>query len=294
MLGIMDRWPGWAVIIALVGGGQEIFEGEAGLAEWGRAIYDQFPHWHVVASPEAVHGGASVAGSRLFADETGTPVSMRLEQHLHLPVAVRSFRAEAVADWVNAIVHGDPDTAARIGQSLDSFPIHLTRSLDTARDWLRTQTRGFRRCGMMASSGALRLRAHGLEVSSGFRGGYPFEEWFLAPPSDIRSSNALEVALTEFECQGLELDWVSVCWAGDFSWSKDGWAFRQFKGAEWQRVQKAETQEFIRNKYRVLLTRAREGMVIWIPHGSADDRTRPPEWHDATAEFLSRCGAHSL
>jgi hypothetical protein len=294
MLSIMDRLPDWAVIVALVGGGQEIHDGEAGLAEWGRAVREQYPHWEVVASPEALEGGSSVAGSRLFSGSGFGPVTVRREAHLHLPVAVRSFRAQAVADWVNAVVNGNAEEAARVAAQVASFPIRLTRSVDEARRWLRQQTRGFRRCGLLASSGALRLRAHGIEVSSGFRDGFPFEEWFLAGRDDVRSSNRLEVALTEFECQGLELDWVGVCWGGDFAWSQDGWQFRQFKGTSWQSVQKAATREFIRNKYRVLLTRAREGLVIWIPEGSAEDETRPPAWFDLTADFLARCGAAAL
>ncbi len=294
MLSIMDRWSGWAAIFALVGGGQEIFDGEAGLAEWGRAIRDNFPHWRVVASPEAVQGGTSVAGSRLFAEGQQDALSVSFEPHLHLPVSVRSFRAEAVAKWVNAVVQGDATEAANIVTSVSAFPIMLTRSLDQARAWLRQKTRGFRRCGLLASSGALRLRAHGLEVSSGFRGGFPFKDWFLASPTDIRSSNVLEVALTEFECQGLELDWLAVCWGGDFTWSENRWQFRQFKGTVWQQVQKSGTQEFIRNKYRVLLTRAREGMVIWVPEGSAKDETRPLEWLNATTDFILRCGVRQI
>jgi hypothetical protein len=291
MLGIMNRLPDWAVIIALVGGGQEIHDGEAGLAEWGRAVREQFPQWGIVASSEALTGGASVAGSRLFSVGEAGPVQVQQERDLHLPVSVRSFRAQAVAEWVNAVVNGKADEAARIATGVANFPIRLTRSLNAARRGLSDNTRGFRRCGLLASSGALRLRAHGLEVSSGFRDGFPFEEWFLAEPDDVRSSNRLEVALTEFECQGLELDWTGVCWGGDFVWASNGWEFRQFKGSAWQGVQKAGTREFIRNKYRVLLTRAREGIVIWIPEGSLEDETRPPQWFDSTAGYLSRCGA---
>ncbi|MEJ5239319.1 MAG: DUF2075 domain-containing protein [Limisphaera sp.] len=294
MLSIMDRWPDWAVIIALVGGGQEIHDGEAGLAEWGRALRERFPHWEVVASPEALEGGPSVAGSRLFPDGEAGSLSVRQERYLHLPVAVRSFRAQAVAEWVNAVVNGHTEQAAQIAAQVSSFPIKLTRSLDEARRWLKQKTRGYRRCGLLASSGALRLRAHGLEVSSGFRSSFPFQEWFLAEPDDVRSSNWLEVALTEFECQGLELDWVGVCWGGDFTWGGNTWEFRQFRGSTWQSVQKPTTREYIRNKYRVLLTRAREGLVIWVPEGSVEDETRPPEWFDSTAEFLRQCGATDL
>ncbi len=198
MLGIMDRLLDWGVIIALVGGGQEIHDGEAGIAEWGRVLREHYSHWHIIASPEALNGGASVAGSRLFHDGQSGNAAVTLETHLHLPVSIRSFRAEAVAAWVNAVVTGQPEQAATIARQCSQFPIMLTRSLEHSRAWLRRSTRGLRRCGLLASSGALRLRAHGLEVSSGFRGGISLEDWFLASPGDIRSSNVLEVALTEF------------------------------------------------------------------------------------------------
>lgn len=290
----MDRLPDWAVIIALVGGGQVIHDGEAGLAQWRRAVREQFPHWEVVASPEALTGGPSVAGSRLFSGDPPVAITIRQEPHLHLPVGVRSFRAQAAAEWVNAVVQGDADEAARVARQVSNCPIKLTRSLEKARRWLQRQTRGFRRCGLLASSGALRLRAHGIELSSAFRGGFPFEEGGLAAPEDVRSSNRLEVALTEFECQGLELDWVGVRWGGGFVWGRNSWEFRQFKGTSWQSVQKAATREFIRNKYRVLLPRAGAGMVIWTPEGSTENETRPPEWFNLTADFLVGCGASTL
>jgi hypothetical protein len=294
MLAIMDRLPDWAVLTALVGGGQEIHDGEAGLAEWGRALREHFPHWQVWASPEAINGGPSVAGSQLFAGGDRGGNILRINEHLHLPVSVRSFRAEGVAAWVNAVVDGDAVRAMSVANGIPDFPIVLTRSLGRARDWLRRSTRGLRRCGLLASSGALRLRAFGIEVSSGFRGGFSFEDWFLAPPDDIRSSNVLEVALTEFECQGLELDWCGLCWGDDLTWTENGWDFRRLTGSKWQQVLKPVTQEFLRNKYRVLLTRAREGMVIWVPHGDENDVTRDPARLDATAHYLIRCGASSL
>jgi hypothetical protein len=294
MLSIMDRFSDWAVMIALVGGGQEIYDGEAGLAEWGRVLRDEFPHWLVMASSEALTGGASVAGSRLYQEGIFGKSLVTTEPHLHLPVSLRSFRAEAFAAWVNAVVNGQPKEAALVARECSAFPIKLTRSLEDARAYLRASTRGLRRCGLLASSGALRLRAHGLEVSSGFRGGISLENWFLAEPEDIRSSNMLEIALTEFECQGLELDWVGVCWGGDFTQRFDQWNFRRLTGSDWQQVQIPVTQEFIRNKYRVLLTRAREGLVLWVPPGDPSDRTRDPLAFDATADYLESCGCVRL
>ncbi len=294
MLGIMDRWADWAVIVALVGGGQEIHEGEGGLAEWGAAILDHFPHWEIEASPEALEGGPNVAGSCLFTDKRAASRAPHAEPYFHLSVSVRSLRAAAVTDWVNAVVSGRANDAELIAAQTSQFPIRLTRSVDDARKWLRASTRGLRRCGLLASSGAMRLRAHGIELSSGFRRAYSLKDWFLAAPSDFRSSNMLEVALSEFECQGLELDRIGVCWGGDFTWDGNQWDFQQLHGGRWRPEKVAVTREFVRNKYRVLLTRAREGMVIWVPRGDANDATRDPMRLDSTADFLLSCGATPL
>ena len=294
MLSIMDRHLDWAVLIALVGGGQEIHNGEAGLAEWGRTLRDKFPHWRVAVSPKALSGDTSVAGHRLFEDGSNGTLSIQPEPALHLDVCLRSFRAQRVSEWVEAVLSGDATQAASIMADISEFPIVLTRSLTTTRVWLREHTRGLRRCGLVASSGAVRLRPHGLELSSGFRQGNRdiYVHWFLAHPPDVRSSNQLEVAASEFECQGLELDWVGVCWGGDFTFDNPagGWSSRSFSGSRWGEVGKEIDRRYLLNTYRVLLTRAREGLVIWVPPGDSTDLTRPSSWFDATADYLTRCG----
>ena len=294
MLSIMDRHQDWAVLVALVGGGQEIHNGEAGLAEWGKTLRDKFPHWRVAVSPKALGGDSSLAGHRLFEDGGAGALWIQEEPALHLDVCVRSFRAELISEWVEAVLSGSAEEASSIAAKIHEFPIALTRSLSTARSWLQTHTRGLRRCGLVASSGAVRLRPDGLELSSGFRQGNRdlYVHWFLAPPTDIRSSNQLEVVASEFECQGLELDWVGVCWGGDFTFDQPegGWSFRCFSGCRWGTVNKEVDRRYLLNTYRVLLTRAREGLVIWVPSGNAADLTRPPSWFDATADYLKRCG----
>jgi hypothetical protein len=294
MLSIMDRHTDWAVLVALVGGGQEIHNGEAGLAEWGRTLRDKFPRWRVAVSPNALTGDTSVAGHRLFENGDNGALSILPEPSLHLDVCLRSFRAKKVSEWVDAVLAGNAESAASLIADAREFPIALTRSLETACDWLRTRTRGLRRCGLVASSGAIRLRPHGLELSSGFRQGNRdlYVHWFLAQPPDVRSSNQLEVAASEFECQGLELDWVGVCWGGDFTFDHPtgGWSFRSFSGSRWGEVAKEIDRRYLLNTYRVLLTRAREGIVIWVPRGDGSDLTRPSSWFDATAEHLKRCG----
>jgi hypothetical protein len=294
VLSIMNRHA-WSVVVALVGGGQEIHTGEAGLAEWGRTLQDKFPGWRVAVSPEALEGGTSVAGHRLF--EGAKPDSIISEDPaLHLDTTRRSFRAQQVTEWVEAVLRGDANAAAEIAQTLTEFPLVLTRSLETARSWLRGRTLGLRRCGLVASSGGLRLRAQGLELSSGFRqtSGL-YVNWFLNDPTDIRSSNQLEVAASEFECQGLELDWVGLCWSGDLTFDPEssGWIKRTFRGKSWKSVPNELDQRYLVNKYRVLLTRAREGMVIWVPEGDPIDSTRPKDWFNSTSDFLVSCGLNS-
>lgn len=293
---VMDRLDGWAVIIALVGGGQEIFLGEAGLEEWGRAVAVR-PHWRVIASPEVVSGGASVSGHRLFADGVPPGIEFRPEPLAHLSVGVRSFRAQRLAEWVDAVLALDIERARSLVPDRREFPLYFTRDLELAKAWLRARSEpdDGQRAGLIATSEDQRLRAYGLERSSAFRLDYSFEKWFLMPPVDVRSSHALEVAASEFECQGLELDWVGLCWGGDLSPSNlGGWEYRKFRGSVWQQVRGDGERTYVRNRYRVLLTRARLGMVIWIPRGRADDTTLDPARFDRIERLLQAAGVLEL
>ncbi|WP_157685168.1 DUF2075 domain-containing protein [Robbsia andropogonis] len=293
---VMDRLDGWAVIIALVGGGQEIFLGEAGLEEWGRAAAVR-PHWRVVASPEVVSGGASVSGHRLFGDGVPPGIEFRPEPLAHLSVGVRSFRAQRLAEWVDALLTLDAERARSLVPDHREFPLHFTRDLDVAKTWLRARSEpgNGQRSGLIATSEDQRLRAYGLERSSAFRLDYSFEKWFLMPPADVRSSHALEVAASEFECQGLELDWVGLCWGGDLTPSNPGgWEYRKFRGSAWNQVRGDGERTYVRNRYRVLLTRARLGMIIWVPRGRADDTTLDPARFDRIAQLLQAAGVPEL
>jgi hypothetical protein len=236
-----------------------------------------------------------LAGHRLFDTEAWKQLDVHTDASLHLPVSVRTFKAENVTRWIDLVLQREAAEADKIFSDLGDYPIVITRSLERARSWLRGQTRGERRCGLVASSGALRLRAHGLELSGGFRKAYPYEEWFLGTSRDVRSSFQLEVAATEFECQGLELDWVGMCWGGDLVIDPDGgWLFRYFHGGDWRIYRDETDKQYLLNKYRVLLSRARQGFAIWIPHGEATDPTRDQAQLDSTAEFLRKCGAPLL
>ncbi|ABM56950.1 DUF2075 domain-containing protein [Verminephrobacter eiseniae] len=293
---VMDRLDGWAVIIALVGGGQEIFLGEAGLEEWGRAVAVR-PDWRVVASPEVVSGGASVSGHRLFTDGVPSGIEFRPEPLAHLSVGVRSFRAQRLAEWVDAVLLLDTEHARSLVPDRREFPLHFTRDLEVAKAWLRARSEPGcgQRAGLIATSEDQRLRAYGLERSSAFRLDYSFEKWFLMPPADVRSSHALEVAASEFECQGLELDWVGLCWGGDLTPSASGsWEYRKFRGSSWNQVRSDSERTYVRNRYRVLLTRARLGMVIWIPPGKASDPTLEPDRFDRVRSLLEAVGVPEL
>ena len=293
VLRIMDRHPKWAVVIALVGGGQEIHDGEAGLAEWGKAL-SKYQHWQVLASPEALKGGETVGGAALF---DGKPSVNRVveESALHLDVCIRSHQATDLATWVNCVLRGDQGNALQLTKRFERFPVVLSRDLQHAKAWLREHARGQRRCGLVASSGAVRLRAYGIETSMAIREAYSYAHWFLAPRGDVRSSYQLEVVATEFEIQGLELDIVGLCWGGDFVWDKQSqrWRTLRLVGNRWKGVQ-GEKAIRIQNKYRVLLTRAREGLVIWVPEGDSSDPTRDVASMDETAQYLVGCGAVQL
>lgn len=296
LLKIMERHEDWAVVIALVGGGQEINNGEAGLNEWGSSLAKAAKPWRVYASPEALEGGASVAGGKLIVDAE-TSFQVYAEPRLHLDVSVRSLKADSYARWVNHVVSGEASDALEVSKHSE-FPVYLTRDLATLRRSLRNHSLGRSRAGLVASSQAARLRAEGLEPDSTFHGGYPWEHWYLAGAGDVRSSHQLEVFATEFEIQGLELDWVGLCWGGDYIWSRarGDWLIRAFRAgnSKWSEVKSAERRKFRRNAYRVLLTRARQGIVLYVPRGDEADQTRSPREFEETAQFLVECGAKRI
>jgi len=300
VLDIMGRHEGWAVIVALVGGGQEIHGGEAGLAAWGDAIA-KHPEWEVSTSPEAVLGGPSVAGSRLFRDAGSEAATVEREPAFHLAVSKRSYETDVTAAWVNAVLDGRAEEANKL--AADRLPVHLTRDIQVARSWLLAAAMGNRRAGLVASSGAARLRADGVETPTfDFSRGIDYVKWFLEPAGDHRSSNQLEVALSEFEMQGLEIDVAGLLWGGDLVFPEGQVVARSLRGQKWcvvggigdPQASADDPRTRIQNKYRVLLTRFRKSMVIFVPIGSADDLTRAPADFDSVYEYLLRCGVRPL
>jgi hypothetical protein len=304
MLEVMDRHPDWSVIVALVGGGQEINRGEAGLSEWGQALL-RFPHWRVLASPYVLSGN-SRAEFRLFG-ETPSGIRVQPSERLHLRISTRSIRAQRISDWVDAVLSGRVSEAVEIAGALPARPA-ITRSLSAARLWLTTNRRGTTRSGLTASAYAARLRADGLEPDFEFHRGFDWDHWFLDLAdcqsdscdhkycNDIRASSKLEVVATQFEIQGLELDWVGVCWGEDLLWEGARWECRRFNNKKWRVVpsRSARKRSYQLNAYRVLLTRARQNMVLYIPQPTQNDTSRLPSELDRTADFLRSCGAQSF
>jgi hypothetical protein len=289
-LDIMGRHADWAAIIALVGNGQEINTGEAGLSAWGEALIDR-PNWHIHAAPTAQT--AKDVRQRLFRNGS-RPITANPD--LHLDISVRSIKSVAAAPWVDAVLTGDISLARETAQQADGVPFFLTRSLKAMRVYLRSVVRGRRRSGLVCSAGARRLRADGVHP------GFPHMEadtvanWFLAHWPDVRASDALEMPATQFACQGLELDYVGLCWGNDLirRAGREEWIARSFVGTRWQEPRGEAAIAYQINTYRVLLTRARYATAIWVPEGDIMDHTREPSTFDAIADFLLECGARTL
>lgn len=290
LLSVMDRRPDWCVVVCLIGEGQEINRGEAGIAEWVRALQTELRHWQVFLPPHLLDDGSMLdaATRRSLACRAAPPVDA-----LHLAVSLRSFRAETVSRFVAALLGEDPDTARAALPAHKHFPILRTRSLAQARHWLRRHRRAGERAGLLASSNALRLKPEGIHVKAPLDVCY----WFLNPGDDIRSSNALEDVGTEFAVQGLELDWTCVAWDLNLRRAPQ-WEAREFRGTRWQAIRSGEEglgrADYVRNAYRVLLTRARQGMVIFVPPGDPEDATRPPADYDAVDAWLAECGVPAM
>lgn len=284
LISCLDRHKDWAVIVCLVGGGQEINTGEAGISEWLNAIEEKFSSWDVYISPNLTDSEyQAVEAIRSLQNKT----SVNLNSSLHLKVSMRSFRAENLSLLVKRILDIDFDSAVQTYSDLsDNYPIVLTRDVVKAKEWLKEKARGSERYGIVVSSQAQRLKPFAIDVKSPMN---PVH-WFLNDKDDIRSSYFLEDVATEFHVQGLELDWACVTWDGDLRYSHLGWESFSFVGKKWQHIHKEERKKYLINAYRVLLTRARQGMVIVVPEGSTVDHTRKKEFYDPTFNYLQSIG----
>jgi len=284
LVSYMDRHHDWAVVICLVGGGQEIHSGEAGIGAWLDAVRTTFPDWHAYVSPELTD--SEYAAGKALELLSGRE-HVVTDSCLHLAVSMRSFRAENVSRFVKAVLDQEVEEASRLLTQLSArYPIALTRDLARAKNWIREHARGSERYGLVASSEAQRLKPHAIDV----RVDIDPVQWFLNGRDDTRSSFYLEDAATQFQVQGLELDWAVVTWDADLRYTNSGWSHNAFRGNRWTSMRQADRRQFLLNAYRVLLTRARQGMVIFVPPGDASDPTRAADFYDPTFGFLSNIG----
>lgn len=287
LIEVMNRHQDWCVIVCLIGGGQEINTGEAGLIAWMQALQASYPDWQVHYSNLIVNQDNYLQDTAIKNWLSTTGVE---QNHLHLATSVRSFRSEKVSAWVHALLDMDEQAKSLWKEIQSNYPIVLTRDLQKAKAWVKAQAKGSERYGLVASSGARRLKALGVHVKNEI----DVANWFLNPKYDVRSSYFLEDVATEFDVQGLKLDWVCLAWGENFYYQDNQWCYQSFKGFKWQNINKEEDKQFTKNAYRVLLTRARQGMVIWVPEGSENDNTRQKEFYDGTYQYLKSIGINEL
>ena len=288
LISTMDRHKDWAVIICLVGGGQEINTGEAGLPEWFDSLRRSFSNWDIYVTPQ-LNDDEYRRGRRLESMISKLQVYKR--DKMHLSTSVRSFRTPELAAFVKAVLDVNTKGAQQLYQRIkNNYPIVITRDLNKAKEWVREHSQGTTRYGLLASSGALRLKAEGLFVKNDI----DVANWFLNGKDDVRSSYALEDVVTEFDIQGLELDYSVVAWGADFRFSNEQWSRNNFVGNRWNNVISEEKRLYLKNAYRVLLTRARQGMAIFIPLGSDTDISRKREFYDGTYNYLKEVGIKNL
>ena len=288
LIDIMDRHEDWTVIICLIGGGQEINTGEAGLPEWFSALKKQYSHWHVYLSTK-ISGIEYTRGTdirKLLGNLNYDSI-----EDLHLSTSIRSFRSEKVSKLIKSILDCDNEEAKYLLSKLEGkYPILLTRDIEKAKKWLKENARGTERIGITASSGALRLQPYGIYVQINIDA----KNWFLNSKDDIRSSFSLEYIATEFDIQGLELDWICVAWDADLRFNNNEWSYKTFRGSDWQNINSEERMIYLKNAYRVLLTRARQGLIIFIPKGEGTDTTRNPEFYNGTYKYFRELGIKEI
>ena len=288
LIEFMDRHEDWATIVCLVGGGQEINTGEGGLADWFEALNDRFSNWDIYVS-DKITDSEYVGDSSV--EEMLSNHSYSIVPELHLSVSMRSFRSEKQSEFVKAVLDCDVKKASALYEELkDKYPIVITRDIDKAKEWVRMKARGSERYGIMASSAAERLRARGIWANNKIK---PVK-WFLNGKEDVDSSFHLEITATEFAVQGLEIDYGIVAWDADLRYEKGKFVYKRFTRNMWCNVNNEERKKYLKNAYRVLMTRSRQGMVIYVPEGNEEDETTLPKFYDGTYEYLRSIGIEEL
>jgi len=290
LIEVMNRHEDWCTIVCLIGGGQEINTGEAGLEEWIRPFSNKFQDWDIYYSSKIVEDENYIKDKEALVILNDRKA--RKKDELHLSISLRSFRSAQLSSFIQEIINNNIEKAKEIYELFikEYYPIKITRDLNKARNWLKISAKGSERIGVVASSGGIRLRPFGLNVKAKIDA--PI--WFLNDKDDIRSSYFLEEVATEFDIQGLELDWTCVAWDGDLFYQNNQWNYRKFKGTKWQNINSSEITNYLINSYRVLLTRARQGMVIYVPYGNKEDVTRQEFMYDGTFEFFKSLGIEEI
>lgn len=287
---IMDRHQDWAVMVCLVGLGQDIYDGEVGINEWFRCGIEDFTSWEMYYSPEIFNQSEDV---NIDKEMIETCPRCHAVDGLHLKTSIRSFRADKQSHFVDSILNNQPEEAKLALKDMQSkYPVYLTRNIQKAKEWVRKNVRGTQRCGVLACSSAQRLKPEGIYVPTDI----DVKNWFLAPSEDLRSSNMLEVVASEFKVQGLELDWALVCWDADLRRKGNNWDYYSFRGTRWNKRNQEIQKRYLINSYRVLLTRARQGMIIFVPNGVSPDidSTRDSKYYDDIYYYLTSCGIEEL
>ena len=316
LLDVMNRHEDWSVVICLVGGGQEINRGEAGMLEWFAALKPLItntdpssPHyipnpldldfqiirkkeckkeWNVYLS-DKISDSEYVGENKLETLLDG--IQYKIFKDLHLDIPLRSFRNKGLPILIKNILDGEIENAKEILPSvIKNYPIMITRNIDDAKQWLKDTSRGNQRFGLIASSKAQRLRPFGIFVDLLQNSKDAEVHWFLGNKEDIRSSFSLELVAREYDIQGLELDWTCIAWDADLRWENDQWKHYRFSGTKWQKIDIEQNQLYLKNAYRVLLTRARQGMIIFLPNGDPQDETRQNDFYDKTYNLFKEIG----
>ncbi len=288
LIDVMNRHENYCTIICLIGGGQEINTGEAGLSEWVIALKNHYPNWEIYYSNLITSDNDYLDDKHLM---EWLKENCNSEKDLHLAVSIRSFRSEKISSFVHEVINGNHTFANSILNEINNvFPIRITRDINVAKDWLRKNKKGSERIGIVGSSGGRRLRPIGIDVKNEITA----EDWFLNDSSDVRSSHYLELVATEFDIQGLEIDYVCLAWDINFYYNNGQWNYQSFEGTKWKLINNEIDKSYLRNAYRVLMTRARQGLIIFIPFGDPLDPTRPIELYNNTYQFLSSCGIPTI
>ena len=289
LISVMNRHEDWCTIVCLIGGGQEINTGEAGVSEWIDSLKHKYSDWKVYYSDKILNEKSTYLNDEQLLN--WLQKNGNKETDLHLAVSVRSFRSEKIALFIQHILENKPEKAKEVYSSIKvSYPILLTRNLSIAKNWLKEQAKGTERIGVVASSGGRRLRADGIDVKNEIEPA----NWFLNGKEDVRSSYYLEEIATEFDIQGLEIDFTCVAWDINLFHNNNGWNYQNFKGSKWQKINQDSAKNYLLNSYRVLLTRARQGMIIYVPNVDNTDETRPKEFYDNTYEYFKQCGLKTM